>query len=177
MLLGRRPGPVDDRAALVHEPLARLERLLLVEQRARELLDLAPLLRRRFGREPAQRLGDEPLALGLRQRLALRLEARDDALVGGPDLLGGLDLLGAQLRELRIAHRRRLRDQLVDLLGVAAVLGPQRLDLGDPALVLGDDPLAALVRDAEQRALELARDPLQVLGPVLHARGVVGSGR
>ena len=72
---------------------------------------------------------------------ALRLEARDDPLVGGTDLLGGLDLLGPQLRELRIAHRRRLRDQLVDLLGVAAVLGPQRLDLGDPALVLGDDPL------------------------------------
>ena len=108
---------------------------------------------------------------------ALRLEARDDALVGGPDLLGGLDLLGPQLRELGLPHRRRLRDQLVDLLGVAAVLGPQRLDLGDPALVLGDDPLAALVRDAEQRALELARDPLQVLRPVLHARGVVGSER
>ena len=50
VLLGRRPGPVDDRAALVHEPLARLKRLLLVVQRARELLDLAPLLRRRFGR-------------------------------------------------------------------------------------------------------------------------------
>ena len=116
MLLGRRPGPVDDRAALVHETLARLERLLLVEQRARELLDLAPLLRRRLGREPAQRLGDEPLALGLRQRLALRLEARDDPLVGGTNLLGGLDLLGPQLRELRIPHRRRLRDQLVDLL-------------------------------------------------------------
>ena len=111
--------------------------------------------RRRFGGEPAQRLGDEPLALGLRQRRALRFEARDDALVGGTDLLGGLDLLGPQLRELRIPHRRRLRDQLVDLLGVAAVLGPQRLDLGDPALVLGDDPLAALVRDVEQRALEL----------------------
>ena len=57
--------------------------------------------------------------------------------------------------------------------GVAAVLGPQRLDLGDPALVLGDDPRAALVRDAEERALELARDPLQVLRPLLHACGVV----
>ena len=177
MLLGRRPGPVDDRAALVQEPLARLQRLLLVEQRAGELLDLAPLLRRRFGREPAQRLGDEPLALRLRQRLALRLEARDDALVGGADLLGGLDLLGPQLRELGIAHRRRLRDQLVDRFCVAAVPGPQRLDLGDPALVLGDDPRAALMRDGEQRALELARDPLQVLRPVLHACGVVRRGR
>ena len=57
VLLGRRPGPVDDRAALVHEPLARLERLLLVVQRAGELLDLAPLLRRRLGREPAQSPG------------------------------------------------------------------------------------------------------------------------
>jgi hypothetical protein len=65
MLLGRRPGPVDDRATLVHEPLARLKRLLLIEQRAGELLYLTPLLRRRFGREPAQRLGDEPFALGL----------------------------------------------------------------------------------------------------------------
>ena len=98
MLLGRRPGPVDDRAALVQEPLARLERLLLVEQGARELLNLAPLLCRRFGREPAQRLGDEPLALRLGQSAALRIEASDDALVGGPDLLGGLDLLGPQLR-------------------------------------------------------------------------------
>jgi hypothetical protein len=70
-----------------------------------------------------------------------------------------------------------LRDRLIDLLGVAAVPGPQRFDLGDPALVLGDGPCAALVRDAEQRALELARHPLQVLGPVLHARGVVGSER
>jgi hypothetical protein len=52
---------------------------------------------------------------------------------------------------------------------MAGVPGPQRLDLGDPALVLGDDPRAALVRDAEQRALELAGDPLQVLGPLLHA--------
>ena len=71
VLLGRRPGPVDHRAALVHEPLARLERLLLVVQRGRELLDLASLLRRRFGREPAQRLGDEPLPLGLGQRRTL----------------------------------------------------------------------------------------------------------
>jgi len=91
-------------------------------------------------------------------------------------LVGGLDLLGPQLRELGIAHRRRLRDQLVDLLSVAAVLDPQRLDLGEPPLVLGDDPLAALVRDVEERALELARDPLQALRPVLHACGVVGSG-
>jgi hypothetical protein len=30
VLLGCRPGPVDHRAALVQEPLARLERLLLV---------------------------------------------------------------------------------------------------------------------------------------------------
>ena len=48
VLLGRRPGPVDDRAALVHETLARLKRLLLVVQCAGELLDLEPLLRRRF---------------------------------------------------------------------------------------------------------------------------------
>ena len=124
VLLGRRPGPVDDRAALVHEPLARLERLLLLVQRARKLLDLAPLLRRRFGREPAHRLGDEPLALGLRQRLALSLQPGHDLLVGGTDLLRGLDLLGPKLRELRIPHRRRLCDQLIDLLGIAAVLGP-----------------------------------------------------
>jgi hypothetical protein len=50
-------------------------------------------------------------------------------------------------------------------------------DLRDPPLVLGDDPRAAFVGDAEERALELARDPLQVLRPVLHARGVVRSGR
>jgi hypothetical protein len=53
MLLGCRPRPVDDRAALVHQPLAHLERLLLIEQGARKLLDLASLLRRCFGREPA----------------------------------------------------------------------------------------------------------------------------
>jgi hypothetical protein len=48
----------------------------------------------------------------------------------------------------------------------SSVLCPQRLDLHDTALVLGADSLAALVRDAEQRALELARDPLQVFrGP------------
>ena len=63
LLLGGRPGPVDDRAALVHEPLARLKRLLLVVQCSGELLDLATLVRRRFGGEPAQRLRDEPLAL------------------------------------------------------------------------------------------------------------------
>jgi hypothetical protein len=57
-----------------------------------------------------------------------------------------------------------LRDQPIDVLRVAAVLRSQDLDLGDPPLMLGDDPLAPLVRDAEQRALELARDPLQVLG-------------
>jgi hypothetical protein len=110
VLLGRRPGPVDDRAALVHEPLARLERLLLVEQGSRKLLDLPSLLRSRFGGEPAQRLGDKPLALGLRQRLALLIEARHDALIGRPHLLRGLDLLGPQLRELGVAHGRRLRD-------------------------------------------------------------------
>jgi hypothetical protein len=153
----------DHRAALVPEALARLERLLLLEQGSRELLDLASLLRRRFGREPGQRLGDEPLVLGLHEGRTLHLQTLDHPLVGGSNLLGGLDLLGPQLRELRIPHRRRLRDQLVDLLGVAAVVGPQRLDLGDPALVLGNDPLAALVRDVEQRALELACDPLQVL--------------
>ena len=98
VLLGRRPRPVDDRAALVQEALARLERLLLVEQRTGERLDLASLLRRRFGREPAQGLGDEPLALGLGQRLALGVQTLHHPLVGGPDLLGGLDLLGAQLR-------------------------------------------------------------------------------
>jgi hypothetical protein len=49
VLLGRRPGPVDHRATLAHEPLPRLERLLLVEQRAGELLDLASLFGRRLG--------------------------------------------------------------------------------------------------------------------------------
>ena len=176
MLLGRSPGPVDDRAAFVHEPLACLKRLLLVEQCAGEFLDLAPLLRRRFGGESAQRLGDEPLPLGLRQRRTLGLQAGHDPLVGGTDLLRGLDLFGPQLRELRIPQRRRLRDQLIDLHGVAAVLCPERLDLGCPPLVLGDDPRAALVRDAEERAFELARDPLQVLGAVLDACGVVESG-
>ena len=75
MLLGCCSGPVDDRAALVHEPLPRLQRLLLVEQRARELLDLEPLLRRRFRGQPAQRLGDKPFPLRLDQsaRLASRL--------------------------------------------------------------------------------------------------------
>jgi hypothetical protein len=98
-------------------------------------------------------------------------------LVRRPHLLGGFHFLGPQLRELRITHCRRLRNQLVDRLCVAAILGSQRLDLGDPALVLGDDPLAALVSDAEQRALELARNPLQVFRPVLHACCVVGGGR
>ena len=45
--------------------------------------------------------------------------------------------LGAQLGELRLTHRRRLRDQLVHLLRVAAILRPQRLDLRHPALVGG----------------------------------------
>ena len=68
-------------------------------------------------------------------------------------------------------------DQPIDLLGVAAVLGPERLDLRDPALVLGDDPLAALVRDAEQRALQALLDALQPFGPVLDASRVIGSRR
>jgi hypothetical protein len=68
-------------------------------------------------------------------------------------------------------------DQLINLLGVAAVLCPQRLDFDQPPFVLGDDPLAALARDVEQRTLELARDPLQVVRPVLHARGIIGSER
>ena len=38
VLFGRRPGTVDHRTALIHEPLARLKRLLLAEQRARELI-------------------------------------------------------------------------------------------------------------------------------------------
>jgi hypothetical protein len=59
VLLGGGAGPVDDRAALVQAPLPSLERLLLVEERACQLLDLASLLRCRFGREPAQRLGDD----------------------------------------------------------------------------------------------------------------------
>ena len=88
MLLGRRAGPIDHRAALVHEPLARLQRLLLVEQGAGELLDLASLLRRRFGRKPARRLRNEPLPLGLRQGCTLRFETRHDALVGGTDHSG-----------------------------------------------------------------------------------------
>ena len=40
----------------------------------------------------------------------------------GPGLLRGLDLVGPQVREVRILHRRGLRDQLVDLHGVAAIL-------------------------------------------------------
>jgi hypothetical protein len=44
---------VDDRAAFVHEPLARLQRLLLVEQGFHELLNLAPLLTRRLGGDQA----------------------------------------------------------------------------------------------------------------------------
>ena len=43
-VFGCGPGPVDDRAALVQEALAQLERLLLVEQRSCEPLDLALLL-------------------------------------------------------------------------------------------------------------------------------------
>ena len=43
--------------------------------------------------------------------------------------------------------------------------------------MLGDDPLAALVRDAEQRALQALLDALQPLGPVLDAGRVVGRGR
>jgi hypothetical protein len=82
VLLGRRAGPIDDRPVVVHEPLARLARLLFVEQRAGKLLHPASLLRGRFGRQSAERLCDEPLALGLSQRLALRLEARDDPLIG-----------------------------------------------------------------------------------------------
>jgi hypothetical protein len=177
VLRGCRLRPVHDRAALVHEPLPGLECLLLVVQCAGERLELASLLRRGLRREPAQRLGDEPLALGLGQRLAFSFEAHDNAPVGRPDLLRGLDLLTPQLRELRIPHRRRLHDQLVDRFCVAAVPGPQGFDLGDPALVLGYDAIAALVHDVEERALELARDPLQVLGAILHTRGVVGSGR
>jgi hypothetical protein len=38
VLLGRRAGPIDDRPVVVHEPLARLARLLFVEQRAGKLL-------------------------------------------------------------------------------------------------------------------------------------------
>jgi hypothetical protein len=53
----------------------------------------------------------------------------------------------------------------------------QRLDLGDPPLVLGDDPRAARMRDVEQGVLELACDPLQVLRPILHARSIVRGGR
>jgi hypothetical protein len=75
MLLGGGAGPVDHRAAFVHETLARLERLLLVEQGSCEFLDLAPLLRRRFGRQPAQCLGDEPFPLGLSQSGTLCIEA------------------------------------------------------------------------------------------------------
>jgi hypothetical protein len=51
----------------------------------------------------------KPLALGFGQRRALRFETRDDTLVGRPHLLGGLDLVGPELGELRIPHRRRLR--------------------------------------------------------------------
>jgi hypothetical protein len=45
-----------------------------------------------------------------------------------------------------------------DLPDVAAAPGLQRFDVGDPALMLGDSPRAALVRDAEEDAFEIARD-------------------
>ena len=177
MLLGGGPGPIDDRAALVHEPLARLKRLLLVEQRAGELLDLAPLLRRRFGREPAQRLGDKPLPLGLGQsaaRSASRL-ATTRSLAARTFSAASTSLA----RSCESCASRTAADCAISWSTCWALLpslGPQRLDLGDPALVLGDDPCTALVRDAEERALELSRDPLQLLGPVLDAGRVVGSG-
>jgi len=76
------------------QPLQRLECLLLVEQGPCELLDLAPLLRGRFGRKSAQRPSDEPLALGLHEGRTLGLQTRDHAFIRRPDLLGGLDLLG-----------------------------------------------------------------------------------
>lgn len=47
--LGGGAGPLGDRAALVQEPLVRLERLVLVEQGTGELLDLVSLLHRRLG--------------------------------------------------------------------------------------------------------------------------------
>jgi hypothetical protein len=43
--------------------------------------------------------------------------------------------------------------------------------------VLGDDPLTALVGDAEKRALQVLLDALQTLGPVLDADRVVWSRR
>jgi hypothetical protein len=107
VLFGRRPSPFDHRPALVHQPLRCLKRLLLLEQRAGQLLDLAALLRRRLGGEPAQCLGNEPLALRLGQDRTLRVQAFH-TLVGGTHLPSGLDLLGPQLGELRFANRRRL---------------------------------------------------------------------
>jgi hypothetical protein len=58
VLLGRGPGPIGDRAALVHQVLLRLEHLRLIVKRASQLVGLPPLLGGCFGREPAYRLGD-----------------------------------------------------------------------------------------------------------------------
>jgi hypothetical protein len=40
--------------------------------------------------------------------------------------------------------------------------------------VLGDDPLAALVADSEQRVFQILLDALEPLGPVLDLGRVVG---
>jgi hypothetical protein len=83
--------------------------------------------------------------------------------------LGGFDLLGAELRQLRIAHRRRLRDQLstasalLPSLARSASISATRRSCSAMIRAL------PYVRDVEERALELARDPLQVLGLILHA--------
>jgi hypothetical protein len=132
VLLGDGPRALGDRAAFVHELLRRLERLLLVVERLGELLDLAPLLRRRLGGEAVAAWATN------RSRSVCVSASRSPSrlattrLVGGMHLLRGLDLPGPQLGELRIPHRRRLRDQPVHLLGIAADPGPQRLDLGEP---------------------------------------------
>jgi hypothetical protein len=59
----------------------------LEAERARRTLDLAPLLGRRFGREPAQCLGDEPLALGLGQAAQQALQARQRLLDEGRSII------------------------------------------------------------------------------------------
>jgi hypothetical protein len=161
--LGRAPGAIGDGAAFLEELLGRLQGLLLFEERAGQVFHLSPLLCRCFRRQAARSLGDKALTLRLAQRCTLRFQACHDALIGSTDLRCGIGLLGPKLRQLRLAHSCRLSDQPIDRLGIAAVLRPQRLDLGHPALVLGDDLLAALMGDVEQRALELPGNLLELL--------------
>jgi hypothetical protein len=83
--------------------LARKELASAAVTRTGQLFDLPPLLRRRFGRERAQRLGHEPLALGTGDGGALDVQALDYPVVGGPDLLRSFGLLGTYVSLLAAA--------------------------------------------------------------------------